>query len=117
MQMVWESNWLVWKSVGIAGTLCFLFSTQENCVQPCCKEYYSFRVATVQFFGVSGQRCGLLSHVYSSGDCCTLGAHSLVTDQFLCFALENCSDCLRRFLQYLICVQVGFEEEVKTGLW
>ena len=44
VRMVWKSNCLVWKS---AGKLCFLFSTQKSCAQPCCKEYCSFSVAAV----------------------------------------------------------------------
>ena len=38
---------LVWRSAGIAGRLCFLFSTQKSCAQPCCKEYCSFSVVVV----------------------------------------------------------------------
>ena len=63
---------------------------------------------------VSQASVGLDLQVYSSGDCCTLTAHSLVTDQFLCFPLENCSDCQRRFLHCLICVQVGFGDELRV---
>lgn len=77
--------------------------TQENCAQPCCKEYCSFSVSTIRIFSVSDLHCSLHLPIYFGGHCCTLRAHALVTDQFLCFPLNNwCDVQWQAFLTLLI---------------